>query len=377
MTIYEKLGVQTRINGMATVTVLGGSVMPPEVLQAMVESADAFVDLMELQRKVGERIAKLTKNEGAYVCAGASAGLFITAAACMAGMDPDKRNRLPDTAGMNNEVIVHVHGDLGYPYIIKLTGATIVQPGSPEKTTPDDLESAITNRTAAIYYMAYGPPDACEHLGILPLKTCIDIAHNHDLPLIVDAAAQIPPASNLWAYTHYGADLAMFSGGKGLCGPQSTGLIVGRKDLIEACIFNGYLGGRITRPMKVCKEEMVGLLAAIELYLSKNANGEDLREYERRAAYIVEELSTIPHITLRKHETTDVGKPYPNVEILLDEERLGKTAREVGQCLLKGTPPIALGVGGKSISINPQTLRDGEECIIVRRIKEILTASMK
>jgi len=348
--------------------------MPPEVLRAMVESADAFVDLMELQRKVGERIASLTKNEGAYVCAGASAGLFITAAACMAGMDPDKRNRLPDAKGMNNEIIVHVHGELGYPYIINLTGATIVQPGSHESTTPDDFESAITDRTAAIYYMAYGPPDMFERPGILPLKTCIDIAHKHDLPLIVDAAAQIPPASNLWAYTHYGADAAMFSGGKGLCGPQSTGLIVGRKDLIEACIFNGYLGGRIARPMKVCKEEMIGLLVAIELYLSRNANDEDLQRYEHRVAYMAEAFSAIPHLTSKLTAPTDVGKPYSSIEVLLDEEALGITAQELVKKLLTGIPSIAVNGGKNSMSINPQTLGDGEECIIVRRVKEILTA---
>ncbi|MBI4531110.1 MAG: aminotransferase class V-fold PLP-dependent enzyme [Candidatus Latescibacteria bacterium] len=374
MTIYEKLGVRTCINGRATLTSHGGSVMPPEVLRAMVESADAFVDLMELQRKVGERIASLTKNEGAYVCAGASAGLFITAAACMAGMDPDKRNRLPDAKGMNNEIIVHVHGELGYPYIINLTGATIVQPGSHEKTTPDDMESAITSRTAAIYYMAYGPPDTYERPGILPLRTCIDIAHKHGLPLIVDAAAQIPPASNLWAYTHYGADLAMFSGGKGLCGPQSTGLIVGRKGMIEACIFNGYLGGRIARPMKVCKEEMIGLLVAIELYLSRNADDEDLQRYEHRVAYMAEAFSAIPHLTSKLTAPTDVGKPYSSIEVILDENALGITAQELVKKLLTGTPSIAVNGGKNSMSINPQTLGDGEECIIVRRVKEILTA---
>jgi L-seryl-tRNA(Ser) seleniumtransferase len=371
MTIYEKLGVRTCINGRATITTLGGSVMPPEVRQAMVESADAYVDLMELQRKVGERIAELTHNEGAYVCAGASTGLFITAAACMAGMDPQKRDRLPDTEGMKNEIIVHVHGDLGYPYIIKLTGAKIIQPGSPQKTTPEDMESAITDRTAAIYYMAYGPPDVLDRQGILSLKTCIDIAHKHGIPLIVDAAAQVPPASNLWAYTHYGADLAMFSGGKGLCGPQSTGLIVGRKELIEACIFNGYLGGRIARPMKVCKEEMIGLLVAIELYLSRNANGEDIKAYEDRVAFIIEELSPLPHHSFKKSETTDVGKPYSTLEIIFDEEKLGKTASGIARQLLEGTPSIAINCGGNTLSINPQTLRDREERIIAGRIREL------
>lgn len=374
MTIYERLGLRPSINGLATVTFLGGSVMPPEVVQAMAESANAYVDVMELQRAVGRRIAGLTRNEAAYVCAGASAGLFITAAACMAGLDEQKRESLPDARGMKNEIIVHAHGDLGYTYILKLAGATVVQPGTPDTMTPADLESAINEQTAAIYYMAYGPPDTLPRHGILPLAVCIEIGRRHSVPIVVDAAAQVPPASNLWAYTHLGADLAIFSGGKGLRGPQSSGLVVGSRALIEACIFNGYLGGRIARPMKVCKEEIVGLLAAVELYLSRNANGEDIAEYRRRVGCIAEHLSPIPWITLKETEQTDVGKPFPSLEVAIDRHSSPLSATQLCRTLADGSPPILLSRGGESdsLTINPQTLRDGEELVIARRIGDLL-----
>ena len=222
MDIYDELGVKKVINGLATVTVLGGSIMPPEVLAAMTEASRYFVEIDDFQAKAGRRIAEWTHNEAAYVSCGAAAGIVLSTAACIAGTDPEKRGRLPDTEGMANEVIVHQAGLVGYAQAIRHAGGKIVTIGDEHGATAQQLEAAITRRTAALFYF----PNASRLAGQVPLEEGIAIAHRHGIPVIVDAAAQLPPVENLWRFTQMGADLAIFSGGKGLCGPQSSGLVV-------------------------------------------------------------------------------------------------------------------------------------------------------
>ena len=235
MTIYKRLGIRTVINGNATLTRLGGSIMPPEVVAAMADASKHFVDIIELQKRVGEEIAKLTQNEAAYVSCGAAAALTLSTAACVTGLDATKREKLPlctspgsggfQPPTMKNEVIVHRHGRVGYDFAVRQVGVTFVEIGDENGTTPDELENAITEKTAAIFYFAN---PSREHLWV-PYEKASTIAKKHGVPLIVDAAAQLPPPENLWRFTHNGADLALFSGGKGLQGPQSSGLIVGKK----------------------------------------------------------------------------------------------------------------------------------------------------
>ena len=272
MGIYEDLGLRPVINGYATVTRLGGSLMPPPVVEAMIEASRQFVDLEDLQAAVGRRIAELTRNEAAYVSSGAAAGLTLATAACVAGTDPEMIAALPHpqkVSGARCEVIFQRCQRSGYDYAVRQVGVDMIEIG-PEQSSPADfpavrqeLEQALSERTAAVLYFARGE----DHHGGLPVAEVVAAAHARGVPVILDAAAQLPPVENLWRFTQEGADLVIFSGGKGLCGPQATGLVLGRSDLIKACAVQGNPNQAIGRPMKVGKEELCGCLAAVEWYV--------------------------------------------------------------------------------------------------------------
>ena len=369
MNIYKRLGIRTVINGNATLTRLGGSIMPTEVVAAMVDASKHFVDIIELQKRVGEEIAKLTHNEAAYVSCGAAAALTLSTAACITGLDATKREKLPhlDTS-MKNEVIVHRHGRVGYDFAVRQVGVTFVEIGDENGTSPDALENAITEKTAAIFYFAN---PGREHLWV-PYEKAIAIAQRHNVPLIVDAAAQLPPPENLWRFTQMGADLALFSGGKGLCGPQSSGLIVGKASLIEAIAFNGPPNPFIGRGMKVGKEEMVGLLAAVEWYVNQD-HVELQQSYEDQVTYYDDVFADIQGVTVHRSFPSEAGQPMPRTEIRFDEEHLGITRNEILQQLAEGEPSIDIaGAGANGVLINGQTLMPGEIEIIAQRLKEIL-----
>jgi len=373
MDVYDELGVTKVINGSATLTALGGSLMPPEVLAAMAQAAGHFVDIDELQHKVGSRIAEWTHNEAAYVSCGAAAGLVLSTAACIAGTDPEKRERLPRAEGMANEVIVHKHGRVGYDFAVRQVGARLVEIGSERGTSPQEMEEAIGERTAAILYFY----NVTRMAGLVPLEEAIAIAHRHGVPLIVDAAAQIPPVENLWRFTHMGADLALFSGGKGLCGPQSSGLILGRKDLIEACAFHACPRPFVGRPMKVGKEELVGLMAAVRWYLNLDHQAL-MASYEEQVQYAIDAFSGRSGVAARRSFPSEAGQPMPRAEIVFDEAALGLTRDEVLAQLRSGKPSIALAAAGKSgVYLNPQTLQPGEVETVVARIKEIIAPSSR
>lgn len=378
MTIYKRLGIRTVINGNATLTRLGGSIMPPEVVAAMADASKHFVDIIELQKRVGEEIAKLTHNEAAYVSCGAAAALTLSTAACITGLDAAMREKLPLSLSpgrcgfqphtIKNEVIVHRHGRVGYDFAVRQVGVTFVEIGDENGTTPTELENAITEKTAAIFYFAN---PGREHLWV-SYEDAIAIAKRHDVPLIVDAAAQLPPPENLWRFTQMGADLALFSGGKGLCGPQSSGLIVGKKSLIEAIAFNGPPHPFIGRGMKVGKEEMVGLLAAVEWYLNHD-HGALQQSYEDQVTYYDEVFADMQGVTVHRSFPSEAGQPMPRTEIRFDEERLGITRNEILHQLQTGEPSIDIaGAGANGVLINGQTLMPGEVEIIAQRLKEIL-----
>ena len=369
MNIYKRLGIRTVINGNATLTRLGGSIMPPEVVAAMADASKHFVDIIELQKRVGEEIAKLTHNEAAYVSCGAAAALTLSTAACITGLDATKREKLPYLdASMKNEIIVHRHGRVGYDFAVRQVGVTFVEIGDEDGTTPDELESVITEKTAAIFYFAN--PNR-EHLWV-PYEEAIAIAKKYDVPLIVDAAAQLPPPENLWRFTHQGADLALFSGGKGLCGPQSSGLIVGKKSLIEAIAFNGPPHPFIGRGMKVGKEEMVGLFAAVDRYLDQDHEALQ-QSYEDQVTYYTEVFADMQGVTVHRSFPSEAGQPMPRTEIRFAEARLGITRNEILQQLAAGEPAIDIAAAGANgVLINGQTLMPGEIEIIAHRLKKIL-----
>ncbi|MBE3037327.1 MAG: aminotransferase class V-fold PLP-dependent enzyme [Chloroflexi bacterium] len=372
MDIYDELGVRKIINGYATLTSLGGSLMPLEVLDAMTEAARHFVNIDELQDRAGKRIAEWTHNEAAYISCGAAAGLALSTAACITGLDPEKRERLPFTDGMKNEVIVHLCSGEEYNFTIRQAGGRVVQIGTQDYATTADLEAAISQQTAAI--LVYYKETRMQ--GQLPLERQIEIARRHGIPMIVDAAAQLPPVENLWRFTQLGADLVVFSGGKGLCGPQSSGLILGRRDLIEACAFNASPRTYIGRPMKVGKEEIAGLIAAVRRYLDLD-HAELTHTYEEQVAFILAAFAGEAHVRARRGFPSEAGQPIPRAELFLDEQGVGISRDAILNRLFEGNPAVSLAPAGENgLYINPQTLQPGEEKIVVERIKEILNKEL-
>ncbi|RPJ51010.1 MAG: aminotransferase class V-fold PLP-dependent enzyme [Chloroflexi bacterium] len=369
MDIYDQLGVRKVINGGATLTMLGGSLMPPEVIAAMAEAAQHFVQIDELQEKVGKKIAEWTHNEAAYISSGAAAGLVLSTAACITGLDPDKRALLPYSDGMKNEIIIHKRGRVGYDFAVRQAGGRLVEIGTEEGASAADLERAINERTAGIFVFY-------KNLlmdGQVPLEEQIAIAKRHGIPLVVDAAAQIPPVENLWWFTQLGADLALFSGGKGLCGPQSSGLMLGRHKLIEACAFNACPRPFIGRPAKAGKEEIIGLMAAVRWYLDLD-HVKLMQTYEEQVRCVVSAFAGIQNITAQRSFPNEAGQPMPRAEIHFAERALGITRDEILGRLLGENPGVFLSPAGEDgVYVNPQTLLPGEEMIVVERIKAVLS----
>ncbi len=265
--VYQKLGVRPIIHGAGTTTRYGGSLMRPETIEAMRQASQAFVNIDELNAAAGETIARLLGAEAALVTAGAASGLVLQAAACIAGDDPAKIARLPDSTGMKNELIIQRVHRFMYDQMFRVAGGVMVEIGSGRRTEPHQLASAITDKTAAVVYLHSpftSPP------GLLPFETICDLAHAADVPVIVDAASMLPPRQNLYTHLRQGADLVMFSGGKGIRGPQSTGILAGRRDLIRAATLNASPNHSVGRPSKTSKEEIVGLVTALELFLAED-----------------------------------------------------------------------------------------------------------
>ena len=271
MDIYSELGVKKRVNAAACYTALGGSIMPHEVIEAMVSASRHFISLHEFQRKVGERIALITKNESAYITTGAAAGIVLSVLACRTKGDLIEIQKVIDGRAKPSEVIMFAGQRIPYDAAIKLSGSKLVTVGDAIQSFDYQLEAAFTENTTAVFF----PAGAHLASAALSLERTIDIAAKYKIPVIVDAAAQLPPVSNLWHFTrNLGADLAIFSGGKALCGPQSSGLILGNHHLIEAVRANGSPFQRLGRAFKASKEEIAGLLRAIELYVNRDHEAE-------------------------------------------------------------------------------------------------------
>ncbi len=337
--VYESLGIRPVINAAGTVTTLGGSLMPSEVLDSMEEAGKAFVEMEKLHDKAGEIIADITGAEAGMVANGAAAALTWAAAACMTGSDRARMDRLPETDGMRNEIIVQRGHRNYFDNAFRAAGARFVEVGFPLKTTAQQMENAIGQDTVAV---AHTISNLVTDAG-LHLDRVIEIAHRAELPVILDAAAMLPPASNLKRFVAMGTDLVIFSGGKAICGPQTTGILCGRKDLIEAARMQSCPHFGIGRHLKVGKEEIVGLITALRLYVNRD-HREDLGRRRGWAEHIAGKLASLPHMSVKIDSFVGEGDPgaAPRVWIDLDEEMLGKTAREIIDDMKKGDPPIFL-----------------------------------
>ncbi|MGN6700842.1 MAG: aminotransferase class V-fold PLP-dependent enzyme [Thermomicrobiales bacterium] len=368
MSRYDDLGVRRVINASATLTRLGGSLMPPPVLAAMQEGASAFIDLPELQQRVGERIAELTHNDACYISSGAAAGIAVAVSACLTGGDPAKVAALPENPGDKNEVVVHRGQRNGYDHAARQTGARMVEIGTKEGTQPEELEAAIGPHTACVLYFAGAHYARCA----APLPDVIRIAHARGVPVLVDAAAQIPPVSNLWHFTRdLGADIAIFSGGKGLRGPQSSGLVLGRADIIAACRPNASPNHSLGRPMKVGKEEMLGLLAAVEWSLARD-EPTVLADYEATVQMWLAGLADIPGVRAERGYPSEAGQPHSRAIIHIGPP-CPLTRDDVVAALWAQDPRIAVAsVGDDAIALNPQTLEPGEAEQVLTALRQVL-----
>ena len=373
MGVYQKLGVKTKINAVGNGTAIGGSIMAPEVIAAMQEASQNFIDLNELLAKAGQYIADVVGVEACYITSGAAGGVLISTAACMTGKDWAKVHQLPDTQGMKNEVIMQVMQRNYYELMVREAGAKLVEIGLANTTNSWHLEAALNEQTAAIiHFVAYSPPQD------LPLEEVIKIAHKRDVPVVVDAAAEFPSFSILREYIDMGADLVIFSGGKGIRGPQSSGLILGRKDLIEACTMNGSPYHGVGRPCKVGKEEIIGLVTAIELFSDPEYERKELEGWHLRTGYIVETLSDLSHVTVESGFPKDFAGVQINPGIVpvavvtWDNKAIPVTKEKVASALLEGDPGISVATSRDGIVIAPHTLLPGEERIVAERVGAVL-----
>ena len=368
MNLYDELGIRHIINANATLTRLGGSIMPPEVIEAMRDASRWFIDLEELQTKVGARLAELTRNESAYVATGAAAGIALAVAACVTGQDRAAMDRLPDTQGLKDEVVMFKSHRNGYDHAVRMIGVKLVEIGSAAQTEPAELEAAITERTAAFVWFQ-GAMTGC---GDFPLERVIEICNARGVPAIVDAAAQLPPVENLWRFTGMGAACAVFSGGKDLRGPQSSGLVVGRKWLIDAMRPNGNPNAGIGRPMKVGKEEMAGLLAAVKRYLALD-HAARLERDERVVAGWRRALDGLPGVRAQRAWPNEAGQPLPRCEVEIGDGA-ALTRDVLVRALRDGEPQMDVATcGAQSILLNPMTLADEEVAIVEARLVELLS----
>lgn len=381
--IYRRLGVEPIVNGRSTFTILGGSLMPPEVLEAMRQAAACFVDLTELQEAVGRRLAELTRNEAAFVSGGAAAGLFLSAAACMARGTDDGVLRLADRHRYPRDFVIHRAHRVPYDAVVELAGGRLVEIGpvagadagqgagdagdgvgrSTGPETEQELERAIGPGTAAILYVPK-PQLAGE---VLPLPTLVDAARRHDVPVIVDAAAQLPPRENLWRFTQEGADLVLFSGGKALRGPASSGLVLGRDAYVRRVAANAAPLHRPGRPMKVGKEDMIGLLAAVESYLAQD-EAEESRRFEAMVDHLVRWGRGRDDVTVTREPFGEAGQPTPRAHIQL--ARAEPSYRDGLLASLRRSPPRVDLLADDEVGfyVAPETLQQGEEVIIAERL---------
>ena len=391
--IYDELGVKRVINCVSTTSPLGSSVTYPEVMDAMKEASANYVAIDDLQDKVGKVIARLTGAESAVVTCGCDAALTMATAACMMKGTPLEKyspspssppaergewltwmERLPnDTEGLKNELILQRGHVCLYTQAFRVAGAKLVLVGTPNQCSPEEIERKITDRTAAI-----GFAGMYEQRGI-PLEEVQRIARRHGIPVIMDAAYTLPPRRNLRRWASMGVEIVCYAGGKAIRGPSDTGILCGRKDLVNLAAIQMSPHHGVGRGFKVDKTQIVGLLKALQIFVGQDDDKEfSLRE--AKARYIVEELRRMRMVANVEYTVPTEGliRAWPVVTLSLNEKALGIKTKDVVDRLHQGNPGIwtyyddPLCPGG--ITMNTENLLDNDETLVVTRLKEILQA---
>jgi len=365
--VYEELSVTTVINGQGTMTMLGGSLMRPEVESVMAQAGCHFVNIPELEVAAGKRIAEMLKlpaDYSALVTCGAAAAMLSGLAGILTRDNPQFIRQLPELTGMKSEVIIQKSHRNPFDHQLRATGVRLV-----EVVDRDDLRKAVNEKTAMMHFSNFA-----NAVGQMKVDEWAKLGKEYKVPTFIDAAADTPPVSHLWDYANMGYDLIAFSGGKAIRGPQCAGLLVGRKDLVSyALLNNSPHEDTLGRSQKVGKEEIVGMVKALECYLQENHDALN-KEWQHRLELVSAEVSKIPGVTT-KFYVPDIANHVPHMEIRWDK-RISATPREINAALRKGKPAIVLSTGeeGEALSLNSFMLQPGEDKVIAEAVVAVLKA---
>ena len=361
--VYARFGITPVINAGGTHTTHGGSMMKPEVLEAMRMASQSYVDLVELKKATGKFVAEVTGAEAGMICAGAASGIVLATAACMTGTDDTAVKQLPNTTGLKNEIIMQMVHYGVYGNVHRFAGAKLVFAGSVSGCTAGELDRLITEKTAAVgYTFSYGGAPAS-----LSLPQVAAIAHAHGVPVMVDAAAMVPPKDNLRRFIREGADLVTFSGGKFIGGPQSTGLLFGRADLVEAAMMNSGPGQSIGRPQKVGREDLIGMATALQLY-SESDEDAAIARMSKQADRIQERVSKLDDVEASVE--LDQQKYFVPNCIVTFKSGPADAGDRVASGMHEGNPRVYVARAGSGLAVNTFNLQEGEEDIVADRLVE-------
>ena len=371
--IYKDIGVEPIIVASGNTSAYGGSKLRPEVFEAMQKASNVMVNMDQLNKAAGEIIAEITGAEAGLVTSGAAGGLILQAAACIAGSDPEKMVQLPNTDGLNNEIIIHRSHRFAYDQCYRSAGAKFIEIGDGRRCQPWQLEAAFSERTAAVAYLF--TPFVSRRA--LPLKEVSKIAHSKNVPVIVDAASFTPPRANLRRFINEGADLVIFSGGKAVRGPQGTGILCGRKDLIEAAFANASPHQFLGRGLKVAKEEIIGLIEALNIFINEDEEFET-KKYTQMYQKVVDALIEIPGLEISV-EYDEFSYLVPTALIKFTNNWNGPSRDTVLDNMANGSPQIYLHSLGNpdELAVDPNNLDEEEIPIIIERLRKELLSNNK